>query len=595
MSDVQRELEHIHKLAIANPEYRFDKLYKLVGKVEMLTLAWERIKRNKGSRTPGVDGETREDIDEVTLLNLSRGLKSGEYVANYLRGKYIPKKNGKLRQLGIPTLRDRIVQKAVAMILEAIYEPDFRPCSHGFRPNRSCISALRHVAYSYKAGADWIIEGDIKSCFDVIPHHVLLNTLRKRIRDEHFLVLISKFLKAGVMLEGQLRNTYSGTPQGGTVSPILANIVLHEFDTWLETAKGANPTQASLGKWEQRQTPEHKHLTYKIKHLRRVLKQGEPFSRQRTVAEVKVELKQYEDARHKTRPSERLRTLRYVRYADDFLVVLSGMTQEEAQALKGEMAAWLQENLGLTLSEEKTLITHADEKLRFLGYDLQGLHNPNGTRWLRLSIPTEKQREVVEKLKQAVRYRHAPEYDVFLNVNAVVRGWCNYFRFANNASTVFGRLTGIVYWLTAHYMGRKLNVSIAKIMRKYYKRDPISGRMALSIVQREGRRLFIWNHYPKHQSIYAAGGYAEDRQPVIYTVWADGHSREKRAERIAAVGGQCEGCGAENVPLVVHHPKRLKNAGKSTTARANSGYEQASRVLCKVCHQAYHHGDTARK
>lgn len=594
MSDVQHELEHIRKLATANPEYRFNRLYRLVGKVEMLMLAWETIAENKGSRTPGVDGETRDDINDQVLLELSSKLKSGEYVANYLRGKHIPKKNGKLRQLGIPTLRDRIVQKAVAMVLEAIYETDFRPCSHGFRPNRSCISALRHVAYSYQTGVDWIIEGDIKSCFDAIPHQVLLNTLRKRIRDERFLVLISRFLKAGVMLEGQLRDTHSGTPQGGTVSPILANIVLHEFDTWLETVRDANPPQASS--WEQRQTPEHKHLTHKIKHLRAVLKKGEPFPRRRTAADLKAELRQLEGVRRKTRPSTKQSQIRYVRYADDFLVMLSAMTREEAETLKQEMAEWLKNNLGLELSEEKTLITHADEKLRFLGYDLQGLRNPNGKRWLRLSIPAEKQHDLVEELKRATRYRHAPEYDVFSNVNAVMRGWSNYFRYANNAPTVFGRFTGIVYWLTAHYMGRKFNVSIAKITRKYYRRDPVSGRKALAIVHPSGKKwLFIWNHAPKRASIYAPGGHTDDRKPTIYTVWADGHSRQKRAERIAAVGGKCEQCGAENVPLVVHHPKRLKNVGKGTAAKAASGIEQASKVLCRPCHKAHHHGDTARK
>jgi len=271
------------------------------------------------------------------------------------------------------------------------------------------------------------------------------------------------------------------------------------------------------------------------------------------------------------------------------------MNRDEAEQLKQDIKSWLKDNLGLELSEEKTLITDASEKLRFLGYDLQGISNPNGTRWLRLSIPADKHQELVEKLKQATRYRHAPEYDVFLNVNAIVRGWCNYFRYANNAPTVFGRLTGIVFWMTAHYMGRKFNVSIAKIVRKHYQRDPISGRKALSIVQPNGKRLFLWNRYPKRVSIYAPGGHAEDRQPVIYTVWADGHSRQKRAERLEAVGYKCEACGAENVPLVVHHPKRLKNAGKGTAAKAASGIEQASKVLCRPCHKTHHHGDTARK
>lgn len=593
MSDVQRELEHLRKLATASPEQRFNKLYKLVCQEDMLLLAWQGIQGNKGSRTPGIDGETRRHVDEAVILKLSQALRMRSYTPKPLHREYIPKKNGKLRPLGIPTIQDRLVQKAVAMILEALYEPNFCACSHGFRPQRSTASALRQVAYSYKAGTDWVIEGDIKSCFDAIPHHVILNTLRKRIRDERFLTLIAKFLKAGVMEAGKFSHTYSGTPQGGIVSPLLANIVLHEFDQWMEQVQAANPPPESRQAYSQRQTPEYKWLTGRIKQLRAYLKKGEPFPRRRTAADLKAELKQLEAVRRQTLPSHRRPSVRYVRYADDFLVLLTAHTRAEAESLKAQLGDWLRDGLGLTLSEEKTLITHVSEKIRFLGYDLQGIQNPNGTRWARLSIPDEKCRAVVEKVKQATRYRHAPELDVITNVNAIVRGWSNYYRFANDSKTCFSKLTGIVFWLTAHYMGRKHNLSVKQSMERAYWRDPQTGKMALSTRHPNGNRVFLWNKYPSHVSILVAGGHTEDRQPYISTMWADGHSIEKKAQLVAVAEGKCEHCGAEGAALIGHHPNRLAKAGRGNASRAASGYEQRGKLLCRDCHYLYHKAETA--
>ena len=240
MSAVTHELEHIRKLATADREKRFSKLYRLVRKMDMLESAWVHVKNNKGSRTAGVDGMTRDDFNAAELSKLHEEIMTGVYQPVSVKRTYIPKKRSKKkRPLGIPTLRDRTVQEAARRVLEAIYEPIFRSSSHGFRPKRSTISALRHTALAYKAGASWIIEGDIEKCFDSIPHHVVLNLLRKRIKDERFIDLIRRFLQAGFMEAGQRRNTYSGTPQGGIVSPILANIVLHELDVWMEE-QGAN-------------------------------------------------------------------------------------------------------------------------------------------------------------------------------------------------------------------------------------------------------------------------------------------------------------------------------------------------------------------
>jgi RNA-directed DNA polymerase len=538
---------------------------------------------------------TRKDVDADTIASLSHALKAGAYCPDAVRRHYIPKRNGKLRPLGIPTLRDRIVQAAVAMVLEAIYEPNFRPCSHGFRPGRSTTSALRHVAYTYRSGASWIIEGDIKSCFDALPHSVILEAVRKRVRDERFIALIARFLKAGVMEEGKLRNTYSGTPQGGIVSPLLANIALHELDLWMEAEQQANLPKAKKAKWEDLRTEEHKKLSNRIKHLRFLLKQGPPFSKGRSAADIVRTLKELEAQRRKTRPSTPNRAIYYVRYADDFLVILCAASKDEAHTLKEAMATWLQEKLGLMLSEEKTLITHVSEKVRFLGYEVQGVRNENGTRWARLTIPVDAQRAVVERLKQATRYTPAPELDVFTNVNAIARGWANYYRHANHATDKLERLTGIVFWVTMGYLTLKHDKSTRKMMKLRYGRDPRTGRSALFANHPNGSKVFLWNKPPKQTSILAAGGGADDRQPPITTSWAGGNSIEKKAQTIAQAGGVCEGCGRTDEELIAHHPKRLRNASSREGSAARSGYEQRAKALCRDCHKKHHHGSTSRK
>lgn len=594
MKDVTRELEHIRKLAEADPERRFNKLYKLVSEPEMLLMAWDKCRQNKGSRTPGVDGETRDDVDAEMLEHLSKALKDGSYRPSPVRRQYIPKRNGKMRPLGIPSIRDRIVQAAAALVLEAIYEPVFHPCSHGFRPKRSAISALRHVAYTYRAGVTWVIEGDIKSCFDALPHAVILDTLRKRVKDERFIALIARFLAAGVMEDGKVNATYSGTPQGGIASPILANIVLHEFDQWICMELEANPAKENQRSYYKRQTKAYLNLTARIKYRRHQLKTGQ-IPAGKIASQVKAELEELEDKRDHTLPSVPRKAIYYVRYADDFLVLLSGATKEEARTLKERMGQWLQEHLGLTLSEEKTLITHVSEKLRFLGYNVQGISNPNGTRWARLSIPVETQRELVERLKAATRYFQAPELDVFTNVNALMRGWCNYYRFASNAANRMQRLTGVVFWRTASYLSRKHDFSTRKVIRKRYAVDPTSGRKALFTIKPDGSRYFIWNQKPKSISIRCSQGSAEDHRPYISTMWANGNSIEKKAQLVHQANGKCEKCGRSDVPLIGHHPKRLRHAAPGTANSAKSGYEQPGKLLCGTCHKKHHHGDTRRK
>ena len=219
MLDVVAELGHLRKLAEQDANKRFNRLYRLVRQSGLLALARERIAGNKGAQTPGIDGERMKDINTEKVLHLSEELSQGTYQPQPVRRVYIPKRNGKLRPLGIPTSRDKIVQASVAFILEALYEPLFRKSSHGFRSQHSTITALRQVSSGYRAGAKWIIEGDITDCFGSIPHSVVLNCLRKRIKDEQFIDLIRKMLQAGVMEAGNFSPSYSGTPQGGIATP----------------------------------------------------------------------------------------------------------------------------------------------------------------------------------------------------------------------------------------------------------------------------------------------------------------------------------------------------------------------------------------
>jgi RNA-directed DNA polymerase len=220
-------------LAAAKPTKRFGTLLQVMRHDAFLQMVWHKVRTNQGSRTPGVDGQTQEDVDDHVLHDLAHDLATRHYRPKPVRRTSIPKrgKPGQRRGLGIPALRDRIVQAAIAQVLDALYEPLFRSCSYGFRPGRSPIHALRHVARAYRSGGTWIVEGDVERCFDSLPHAVILACLRKRIKDERFIDRIRRMLQAGVMEQGQDERTYAGAPQGGWCSPILMHIVLHAFDS----------------------------------------------------------------------------------------------------------------------------------------------------------------------------------------------------------------------------------------------------------------------------------------------------------------------------------------------------------------------------
>ena len=590
MQDAQRELEHLSKLATADRTKRFGKLYRLVRQIPLLTIAGKRVRQNTGGNTAGIDGQTRRDIDPDMLSQLANELAQNQYHPQAVRRAYIPKGKTGRRALGIPSIRDRIVQAAVAQILEAIYEPVFRNCSYGFRPGRNTIHALRHVAQAYKAGATWIIEGDLVKCFDSIPHGVILNCLRKRIKDERFIDLIRQMLKAGVMEQGNIMPTYSGTPQGGLASPILCNIVLHEFDSWLEDHWQANPTRLTAQQQAARANPEYARHKRNLVRWRAQLAGRIPMGRQ-TLEGLRTKIKEALAARKQIPSVLPRRMISYCRYADDYVLVLCQHSKTEAQHLKAELEQWLQEKLGLTQHPEKTQITHWDQRFRFLGYDLRGQGNSNGTRWLRLSIPPEKERELKAKVKRLCGYTQIPELDLFTSVNAILRGWANYFRYAHNAPQRFRYLTGVVYWLGAHFLGRKHRRSIKRMMRTAYGVDPTSGKQALYTTGDNGKRVFMWNQPPKRCSVFSQVVKAKDVEPLPITGWAEGRSYEQRMEVTNRSEQRCEHCGAPSETLIVHHPNRLGKRPKRKLGPANvitSGQEQQVKLICSECHKQHH-------
>ncbi len=339
-------------------------------------------------------------------------------------------------------------------------------------------------------------------------------------------------------------------------------------------------------------------LHYRITTLRRYLDGKRPVPNDTAPEHLRQELRDTLALR-RLQPRSLPRTATYyTRYADDFVIVLCHASQQDAETVKRLVTDWLRANLGLTLNHDKTHITHWRETVHFLGYDLEGRANANGTGWLYLTVPRDAIRKVTEKIQQATRYPQAPEYDVFHNVNAVARGWSNYYRYAHNNNRIGGKLSTIIYWRTVHYLGKRQRRSIAKIMRDHYARDPRTGCLGLFIykpghAQTPEHRYFLWHKTLPRLPLNAHTTYqVQDHEAYLNTGWAQGRSEQKKWETRTKAGNRCEGCGATETQLYVHHPNRLaraKRVKKGSSHVAQSGLEQHTKLLCYTCHMAHHH------
>lgn len=397
MLNVSEQVQHLHKLARQVPGRRFNHLWETLCDPRWLAQAWEQIRGNRGSQTSGTDQMTAVDVDMPKIVKWAEELKTGCYKPTPVRRVNIPKPNGKTRPLGIPTIKDRVIQQGLKMLLEPIFEADFHPCSHGFRQGHSTHTALRDVARSYPA-INWIIEGDIKGCFDNIPHAKLMQAISGRISDGKILSLIRRFLKAGYMEDWQLHRTYSGTPQGGVLSPLLANIFLHQLDEFVINQLEGNRTQT----WKEhdaRRNPQWLKINDRLKYLRKKLRRASATDQRELINNIRQLEKQRKHLPHYDKDKRHPCRIKYVRYADDFVILTVG-TKSEAQAVKEKVSQKLLE-MGLALSEEKTKLTHWRRGVHFLGYDIRGKLEDRGvTIRAVLKIPHEKYRKITKEIGQ---------------------------------------------------------------------------------------------------------------------------------------------------------------------------------------------------
>lgn len=582
--------------------YKFERLYRILFNEEMFYVAYQRIYAKEGNMTKGSNGKTIDGMSLTRIADLIDLLRKETYQPKPARRVYIPKKNGKMRPLGIPSFDDKLVQEVTRMILEAIYEGQFQDCSHGFRPKRSCHTALNKIQKTF-TGTKWFIEGDIKGFFDNINHEILIGILAERISDERFLRLIRKFLKAGYLEDWTFHNTFSGTPQGGIVSPILANIYLDRLDKFMvEYIK-----RFDIGSTTTRKPFEgRRSLDFQKKMAMQKLKTVKDESERKRVVE---QLKVIDRTRLQIPSFDEMdngyKRLKYVRYADDFLIGVIG-SKEDSQRIKEDIKNFLESELKLELSDDKTLITHSQKAAKFLGYEvlvnrsnlakrdnmgrLSRVYNKKVL--LRISMETIKKKlldfEVLEIKTHNGKEQWKPrehrksicndDLEILQKYNYTIRGFHNYYAIANNSSLLNTYKYIMEYSMYKTFAG-KYKSKVTKIASKYKK----DGLFTVQYQDSKGRE--------KQQSFYNESfarrkpevGDNLDNVTVVYHANSTSLIDRLKAEK-------CEICGAIG-KLDMHHVRKLKALdGKGYADKLMTARRRKTIALCRSCHLKVHSG-----
>ena len=510
--------------------YKYERLYRILFNEQMFYVAYQRIYAKPGNMTPGSDDKTIDGMSIERIGHLIATLKDESYMPTPARRVYIPKKNGKKRPLGIPSIEDKMVQEVVRLILEAIYEGHFEDTSHGFRPRRSCQTALRSIRNLF-TGANWFIEGDIKGFFDNIDHHILIDTLRERISDERFIRLIWKFLKAGYIEDFTFHNTYSGTPQGGIISPILANVYLDKFDKYMrEYAESFDK-----GK-KRRENPLHAKYSRKAIRLRKAIRNA-------TDEDIKRELLSQ-------------------------LKVAEAMTRNTSASMAMD-------------SNYKSLITNAQDSAKFLGYEISIRKSEamkrNKLGWLKrpfsgrimLTLPIATvQKKLLELKAMELRVINGKEIwyamprnyltkedpaTICARYTTEIRGLYQYYRIADNISYAGSKFGYIMRYSFCKTLAKKLNSSTAKVIRKY-RRDH---DLAIPYQEKKGEtkfRIFYNDGFARQEPNKDA---TCDNLPNTFVL-----PFPTLAERL--MEHKCELCGATNVKTVMYQVRKLKGIPLNT-------------------------------
>ena len=587
----------------SDKSYTFERLYRNLYNRELFLLAYQNIYASQGNMTKGTDGKTIDAMSLNRIDGMIASLKDESYQPQPSRRTYIPKKNGKMRPLGIPSFDDKLVQECVRLLLEAVYEGGFAKTSHGFRPNHSCHTALSQAQVCF-TGVKWFVEGDIKGFFDNINHEVMIGILAERIKDEKFLRLIRKFLKAGYLEDWQYHNTYSGTPQGGIISPILANIYLDKLDRYMEELKKRFDKGTARAVYPE---------TYELEKKRGVLAKKLRNTNSEEEKQVLTEKIREIDRKKLTIPysdpfDTSFKRLQYVRYADDFLIGVIG-SKEDAIAIKEQVKAFVADTLVLELSDEKTLITHSEKRARFLGYDIYVRRSAatkkdktgrlcrhlNGT--VCLEMPTELMRKklleygamTIEKTvygkdnwKAKARYylKDNDDLEILDQYNSEIRGFRNYYRIANNAAhaSSFG-------YIMQYSMFKTFATKYRTTMRRMIGKLRIGKNFGVRFTDKKGK---------KKTRLFYNDGFA--RKPLQKNAVVDVipktvmySSKTSLMARLSA--GQCELCGKTDCEIEIHHVRKLKDLkGKSYWERFMIARNRKTLALCLDCHEKLHSG-----
>lgn len=417
---------------------RVNRLLRVISHPQWLAKAAEISLSSKGARTPGVDGINKDKLQEGLgdyLEQIRIDLLSGTYEPAPARRIYIPKANGKLRPIGIPTLRDRIVQRAMLMAMEPIWENDFHSLSYGFRPERSVHHAIRTVRIQLTEGnyakGRWVIEGDLSSYFDTVHHRLLMKCVRKRISCKRFNNLLWLFIKAGHIDKNLFYSTSQGVPQGGVISPLLSNIMLNEFDQYLDKLYLGKKARKDRWYWNH---------------------------------SIKIRRKPAIEENRQWKPA-----VSYCRFADDFIVIVKG-TKAEAEIIREQCRNFLEDELKLELNMEKSKITHINDGFTFLGHRIIRKRGSNGKMRTVTGIPKEKARSFSHAMSKELSGDYSMSMiDKVEKLNQKLRGWAQFYRHTDFTSIIYSKIDGVVFWKLAKWLSRKYRCRIKVLLIKWYK------------------------------------------------------------------------------------------------------------------------------
>lgn len=575
------------------------RVYRSLFSEDLFLTAYDKIARNRGALTVGTENDTADGMNLKRIQRIIEDLRHERFKFYPARRIQIPKKSGGTRPLGIPNFTDKLVQEVLRMILEDYYEPRFRDSSHGFRPGRGCHTALTKMRYEFK-GAAWFIEGDIRGCFDNIDHEVLMQILARDIQDGRLLNLLRMGLKAGYLEDWQYNRTYSGTPQGGILSPLLANIYLHELDEYIEDTLIPQYTRGRKRAYNQ----EYDKVGERIKVARKAGNKEQ----------VKQLVSQYRKLPSQNVNDPNYRRLHYVRYADDFILSFVG-PKAEAEDVKTAIGLFLKEKLHLELSSSKTLITHArTEHAQFLGYDISVYHadhkvTPKGgqrikTRsvngCIRLGIPFGKIDELNKECMSGEKILHDARLLAYSDAQIIdtyqrrFRGMAEYYKFATDRDKL-SKLKYVMEVSLTKTLAHKFKTTVSRIYGRYAGKRTVQGNtykvLAVEVPAKTKTMHIYWGAIPLNvikPNIEAI----DDNARLPNTIFG---SRTDLIQRLQA--NECEICGSQE-HCEVHHIQKLSDLKNRWRGRKEKpawvtsmiALQRKTLVVCKECHVTIHSG-----